>query len=288
MGLVIYGLINSMILLMIVLGFALVYSISRVPNFAHGALYIACAFLCWIFLNQLGLNYVLSIILAVVCVTIIGWLMYQLVVIRVRGVPGSEIIATYALGIAMLEFMRWQGLRGGTFMLPAFVPGGGHLFGVPVDFHRIFIAGIAVLVLISIWLFTHYSKIGLGLRAIAQDEEAALMLGIDSDRAAMIAMSLGSALVGIAAIVIIPLGMITVTTGYDVLLFALAVCILGGLGSWRGVIVAAFMLGFAQILTVYFIAPHFQMVTVMAAVILTLIFKPSGLLGTQKELEERV
>jgi branched-chain amino acid transport system permease protein len=129
---------------------------------------------------------------------------------------------------------------------------------------------------------------GLSLKAIAQDEPAALMLGIDADIAATIALAIGSALVGLAAAVIIPLGTISVETGYEVLIFALAVCIVGGLGSWLGAVVASFILGYAQILTVRYLAPHYQIVVAMLAIILILIFRPSGLFGSQKELEERV
>ena len=288
MSLVIYGVINSLILALMAIGFALAYSVSRVPNFAHGALYILTGYISWLFLNELGLNYVLCIVLSIVITAIVGWLIYELVLIRVRGMPTSEIIASFSIGVAILEFLRWHGLRGGTYTLPTFAPGTIYLLEVPVDLQRISVVGIAVLVTVLIWLFTHYNRIGLGLRAIAQDERAALMLGIGSDRAASIALALGSALAGVAAIVILPLGNITVTTGYEVLIFAIAVCICGGLGSWTGTIIAAFVIGFAQILTVSFIAPHYQMVVALLAVILILIFKPSGLFGTQKELEERV
>jgi branched-chain amino acid transport system permease protein len=138
------------------------------------------------------------------------------------------------------------------------------------------------------WLFTHYTKLGLALRAIAQDERAAMMLGIDSDRAAVISLAIGSALAAIAAILILPLGNITIDNGYSVLIYALSVCIIGGLGSWSGAIIAAFLLGFIQIITSYFGATQWQMVVIIAAIMLTLIFRPSGLFGKQKELEERV
>ena len=96
------------------------------------------------------------------------------------------------------------------------------------------------------------------------------------------------ALAAVAGITIIPMGNINVATGYDVLVFAITVCICGGLGSWTGTILAAFIIGFAQTIVVYLIAPHLAMVVALAAVILILIFKPSGLFGRQKELEERV
>ena len=67
-----------------------------------------------------------------------------------------------------------------------------------------------------------------------------------------------------------------------------AVCIVGGLGSWTGAILAAFLIGFAQILTETFISSHFVMVVALLAIIITLLIKPSGIFGKQKELEERV
>lgn len=160
--------------------------------------------------------------------------------------------------------------------------------GVPVDWQRLLIIVVGLAVLAVLWLFTQYTKLGLALSAIAEDERAAMMLGMDSDWIAVIALGLGSALAGVAAVMIVPLGNITVEAGYNVLIYAFAVCIIGGLGSWSGAVLGAFMLGFAQILTIRFVAPQWQMVVVLLAIILVLIFKPSGFFGRQKELEERV
>jgi len=288
MEILIYGLINSMLLMLTALGFALAYSVSRVPNFMHGALYVLAGYLTWVFLNRLGLGYLFSILLSVGIATAIGWVVYRVAVIRVRGMPVSEIIVTFAVSLAILEFLRWLGLRGATYVLPPFFDRTVTFFGVPVDSQRIAAVIIAAAIVLVLWIFTHYTKIGLGLRGIAQNERASLMLGIDSDRAATLALALGSALAAVAGITIIPMGNINVATGYDVLVFAIAVCICGGLGSWTGTILAAFVIGFAQIVVVYLVAPHLAMVVALAAVILILIFRPSGLFGRQKELEERV
>jgi branched-chain amino acid transport system permease protein len=243
MAILIYGTINSVALALMALGFALVYGISRVPNFAHGALYVITGFIAWSLLRTLGLNYFFSIVLAIIAIGVVGALIYQFVLIRVRGMAISEIIASYAIGLAVVIFL---------------------------------------------WLFTHYTRIGLALRGMAQDERAALMLGIDSDVMAVVAMASGAMLAGLAGIVLLPLGNIVVEKGYDVLIQAIAVCIVGGLGSWMGAVLAAFLIGFAQILTVVYLGAHFQMVVALLAIILTLILRPSGLFGRQKELEERV
>jgi branched-chain amino acid transport system permease protein len=202
--------------------------------------------------------------------------------------PISEIIASFAIGLAILEAFRMAGFRGPKYALPKFAEGIVYILGVPVDWQRLILVGVGLLLVATLQVFTHHTKIGLGLRAIAQDEPAALMLGVGSDMAATVAIAIGSAVVAIAATVIFPLGTITVEAGYDVLIFALAVCIVGGLGSWLGAVVASFIIGYAQILTVRFIAPHFQIVVAMLAIVLILIIKPSGLFGRQKELEDRV
>jgi branched-chain amino acid transport system permease protein len=288
MDILIYGLINSTALALMALGFALVYGISRIPNFAHGALYVVCGFIVWSLLRGAGLNYPLSILIAMIITGILGALMYQFILIRVRGMAISEIIASYAIGLAILEGLRWWGFKGMSNTLPVFWEGSVMIGGVPVDIHRILVVVIGFAVVAFLWMFTHYTKIGLALRGMAQDERAALMLGIDSDLMALVAMAFGAMLAGLAAILLLPLGNIVVEKGYSVLIQAIAVCIVGGLGSWVGAVLASFLIGFAQILTTVYIGSQFQMVVALLAIILTLILRPSGLFGRQKELEERV
>jgi branched-chain amino acid transport system permease protein len=288
MKILIYGTINSVSLALFALGFAMVYGVSRLPNFAHGALYVLSGFITWTFVNSLGLNYALSILLAMLATGIIGALIYQFVLIRIRGMEISEIMASYAMGLAILEGLRWGGFKGMTYTLPAFIGGSMEIAGVSVDYQRLLVVAIGAMVVAALWLFTHYAKVGLALRGMAQDERAAMMLGIDSDLMALAAMGFGSMLAALAAIVLLPLGNIVIEAGYNVLILAIAVCIVGGLGSWMGAVLAAFIIGFAQILTVVYLGAHYQMVVALLAIIITLILKPSGLFGRQKELEERV
>ena len=288
MDILIYGTINSVALALYALGFALVYGISRLPNFAHGALYILSGFITWSALNTLGLNYFVSILLSLLATGIIGAVIYQFFLIRVRGMEISEIIASYAIALAILEGLRWGGFKGMTYTLPVFISGSTTIAGISVDYQRLLAVAIGAVLVFCLWLFTHFTRVGLALRGMAQDERAALMLGIDSDVMAVVAMGLGSSLAAFAAMLLLPLGNIVVESGYNVLILAIAVCIVGGLGSWAGAVLAAFIIGFAQILTAVYIGSHFQMVVALLAIILTLILKPSGLFGQQKELEERV
>ena len=288
MDILIYGIINSFSLALMAIGFTLVYGISRIPNFAHGALYVVSGFLVWSFLNLMRIHYSIAILLGLVIMGLVGAGLYRIILIRVRGMATSEIIASYAVGLAVLEGLRYGGFKGMTYRLPVFIEGTVEIAGIPVDFQRMIVIGVGIVVIVFLWIFTHYNKIGLALRGMAQDEHAAMMLGIDSDRMAVIAMSFGSMLTGLSALVLLPLGNIVVEAGYNVLILSIAVCIVGGLGSWVGAVLAAFMIGFLQIITVAYIQSHFHMVVALLAIIVTLIFRPSGLFGKQKELEERV
>jgi branched-chain amino acid transport system permease protein len=195
---------------------------------------------------------------------------------------------TFALGTAALETLRFFGFFGSNYSLPPWFRGSVNWLGVPVDNQRIAVVVIGGTLVFILWLLTHHTRVGLAFRAMAQDEQAAMMLGIDSDRMATLSLGLGAALVGLAAIVLLPLSFIATESGANILVSAIAVCILGGLESTAGVIVASLLIGYAQIFTVAYLGPHYQMIVALFAILFTLIFKPSGLFGKQKELEERV
>ncbi len=288
MDIVVYGIVQSATLLLMAFGFSLVYGISRLPNFAHGALYVFTGFVAWKLTHEVGLPYLVAAPAALVAAGMLGVLIYQLVLKRIRGMEMSEVIATYAIGLLILEGLRKVGLRGTTHALPVISKGTETVFDVPVDHQRLAIVAIGFGVVGVLWIFTRTTRMGRAFRGVAQDEQAAMMLGIDTDLVATIAVALGSMLAGVAALVLLPLGSIVVQSGYQVLIYAIAVCVVGGLGSWAGTVLACFVLGFSQYLTVYFGKPHYQMVVMLVAIILMLVVRPSGLLGRQKELEERV
>jgi len=287
-GTLIYGFVNSVILALLALGFNLTFGISGVANFAYGALYILAAYTAWMLLTWLKINYLLSIVLAVLFTSFIGGLIYRFILLRVRGMPISEVIASFGIGLAILEFFRFLGFVGSEYTLPVFIDGSVSLGGTYIDVQRLLIVGIGVVLVIFLWLFTHYTKTGLAFRGMAQEERTALILGINSDKMATFSLAFGSGLAGVAAITILPLGQIAVEGGYSALLNALAVCIVGGLGSTVGVLVAAVLIGFAQTFTATYIGSHWMMIVSLVAILVILVVKPSGLFGKQKELEERI
>jgi branched-chain amino acid transport system permease protein len=291
---IVYGLVNGMIFFLMAVGFSFVYGISRLPNFAHGALYVVTGFITWSFMNNAGLPFWLSILISLIIVSLAGMAIYRFIMIRVRGMPISEIIVSFAVALAILEGLRLQGIGGFKgfigpgYVLPPFYDGVVSTDWLMIDMHRLLILAVGVFILFFMWLFTHYHKIGLALKAMAQHERAALMIGINSDRMAIVALALGSALAGIAAVAIMPLGNVNVESGYHVLTHAIAVCVIGGLGSWAGTLLAALVLGLATTIMSAFGGTMWNNVLIFGLIIFILIVRPSGLLGQQKELEERV
>ncbi len=288
LGTVVYAVINSIVLALMAIGFNLTFGISGVANFAYGALYIFSAYASWMLLNLVKLPYLLSAVVSILLTALLGALMYRFVLQRVRGQALSEVIATFGIGLAILELFRYLGFVGFEYNLPVFIDNSFFILGAFVDMQRILIVIIGILLIAGLWIFTHHSSLGLAFRGIAQDERTALSLGIDSDWIATVAVSFGAGLAGVAATVIIPLSSISPGEGYDVLIKALAVCIIGGFGSTGGVIVASFIIGFAERFTDAYIGSQWTMLVSLAAILIVLIAKPSGLFGKQKELEERI
>ncbi len=284
----VYGLVNSAVLLLTALGFSLTFGLSGVANFAHGGLYLTSGFLCWMLIHYLSLPFPLAAAVTVLGVGVLGAAIYRTVLMSVRGIVLSEVISTFAVGVAIVEFFRWKGFTTYDFSLPAFVEGSVEILGVSVDWQRLLIVGVALGLTALLWLFTHRTMIGLALRGMSQDEYTALSVGIESDWAAMLSLGLGSALAAAAGITLLPLGIISINIGYDALLIALAVTVLGGLESTAGLMVGSLIVGFAMVITGNYLGPRWSEVVYLGAIVLVLGVKPSGLLGKSKELEDRV
>jgi branched-chain amino acid transport system permease protein len=288
LGTILYAVLNSAILALMATGFNLTFGISGVANFAYGSMYILAAYLSWMIINLLELPYGLAILVSLLITMTAGALMYRFVLLRVRGQALSEVIATFGIGLALLELFHYLGFVGFEYSLPVLIDDSFIIGEIVIDAQRILIVVATGFLVAGLWVFTHHTRLGLAFRGIAQDERTALTLGIESDRIAMFSVALGCGLAALAATLIIPLGSISPSDGYEVLIKALAVCIIGGLGSTGGVIAASVVIGFAERFTDTYVSSHWTMIISLAAILIVLAVKPSGLFGRQKELEERI
>lgn len=288
MALLIYGTINSVILALYAAGFSLCYGISGIANFAHGALYILSGFTAWNLMNAAGLPFYLSAFLSVIITALVGFIFYWVLLLRVRGMPLAELIVTFAAGVGVLELLMWKGFYGMRYSLPIFMRGGMDIGNVGVDYQRLFVLLTGIALMALLWLFVHHTRIGLAFRAMAQNERTALSIGIESDWIGSLSLAFGSALAAVAAMVVLPLGMMESVIGLEVLIYALAVAIVGGLESTLGMIAGSFIIGFGQVAAARYIGAKWMIIVPLAAIVLVLVVKPSGLFGKYKELEERV
>jgi branched-chain amino acid transport system permease protein len=284
---VVFGVVSAATRLLTALGFSLTFGLSGVANFAHGGLYLLSGFTAWL-LMKAGLPFLVAAPLTVLLAGLAGAVLYRVVVMPVRGIVLAEVISTFAVGVAIIEFFRWKGFTTYDYALPELVEGSVEVLGVSVDWQRLLIVAVAVGLTLALWAFTHWTKIGLALRGMSQDEYTALSVGIESDWAATLSLALGSGLAAVAAVVLLPLGIISINSGYDALLVALAVTVLGGLESTAGMIAGSLILGFAVTFTGNYVGPRWGEIVYLGAIVVVLAFRPSGLLGSSKELEERV
>lgn len=288
MEILVYGLLYSVQLALITIGFSLTFGVSGVANLSHGAIYILGGYITWQFLINLGLPYGVAIILSIILCGVLGALIFRFGLSRVRGLMLSEVIGTFGIGLIIIETLRVAGMTSYKYKLPSLVTGAFDIGPVTVDLQRVVILAMGGLLVLVMWYFTHRTRIGLAFRGIAQNERSALAYGINANFIAMLSVSMGCALAAVAAVAILPLGVITPDGGYSILITAFAVGIVGGLESTIGIIVAAFVLGFSQQAAAYYLGSHWMMIVNLIAIIGVLVFRPSGLFGKFKELEERV
>src|SRR5210317_2349457 len=150
LGTVVYAIVNSVILALTAIGFNLTFGISGVANFAYGALYIFSAYASWMLLNLLGLPYFLSAVIAILLTALLGAIMFRFVLQRVRGQALSEVIATFGIGLAILELFRYLGFVGFEYTLPVFVDHSFFILGAYVDMQRILIVIIGVVLVAAL------------------------------------------------------------------------------------------------------------------------------------------
>ncbi len=284
----VYGLVSAATLMLTALGFSLAFGLSGVANFAHGGLYLLSGFLAWMLVNHLGLPYLLAAGVTVALVGALGAAIYRFVVMPVRGIVLAEVLGTFAVGVAIVELFRWRGFTTYDYGLPVLVRGGVEVAGVAVDWQRILVVGVGVALALLLWAFTRHTRVGFALRGMSQDEVTALSVGIEPDWAGTLSLGLGAALAAVAGVLLLPLGIISINAGYDALLVALAVTVLGGLESTPGMMLGSLVTGYAVVVTRNYLDPRWGEVVYLAAIVVVLGVRPSGLLGASKELAERV
>ena len=286
-AIIINGLISGGVYALLAVGFSLIFGVARIINLAHTAFYMLAAYLILTFASSLGLNLVLSVILSIIATAIIGVLSYKLVIDRVRGHEATTLIVTIALAMIIQEAVHIA-YGGGFRGVPSLVSGYTEILGTKVLYQQILTFGVVLLILLGTWALLMKTRLGIAIRSSAQDREAANLMGINVARIGMITMAISVALAAIAGALVAPLQVLGPHMWMHPLVMILAVVVLGGLGSIKGSLVGAFILGFAETLVVFLVptGAFLKGAVALTIMLIVILIRPEGLFGVSFE-EER-
>jgi branched-chain amino acid transport system permease protein len=287
LDILISSLINGSIYAVLAIGFSLIFGVARIVNIAHTAFYMLAAYCIYYGTHKLGVHPALAMVVAILLVTIIGLISYKLFIDPIREHEAAVLIGTIALALVFQEVMLI--IFSGDFRgVPSLIDGFMTVLGVKVSYQQLLTIGVALLVLAGAWILLLKTRLGLAIRATANDREVANLMGMNESRIAMITMGVSVGLAAISGAVIVPLAIVNPFMWMHPLIMMMAVVVLGGLGSIKGSFVGAYILGFAEALVVFLIpaGAYLKGSVALSIMILVLLIRPEGLFGIRFE-EER-
>ena len=267
---------------LVAMGFGIIYGTSRFFHFAHGIVFTASAYLTFLFKVWFGLPLFFSIPIAIGLSALLGCLIEITVYRPLRHKDASSLILLIAsLGI----YIVLQNIVSMVFgddtktIRSGIVEEGINIFGARITPIQITIIAVSLLLLVLCFFFLKYTKIGRAMRAVANDPELASVSGIESDRVIIYTFALGSALAGVAGILVALDVDMTPTMGMNALLMGVVAVIIGGVGSIPGIALGALLLGMAQHLGVWKISSQWQDAIAFIILLGFLFLRPQGFLG---------
>ena len=287
MNIIISGLISGSMLALLAIGFSLIFGVARIVNIAHTAFYMVAGYGIYTLVVRLGLNPIPGMLLAVAAVTLLGLLAYRFLIDPIREHEGAVLIATIALAMIFQEVTLLI-FTGDYLSMVSLIKGFFTLGGVKIFYQQLLSFGVVLIMMVVLWFLLMKTKLGLAIRSIAEDREVANLMGMNESRLAMITMGISVALAGFTGAVIVPLTVLTPYMWMEPLIMMMAVVVLGGLGSIKGSVVAAYILGFTEALVVFLIpkGAFLKGSVALTIMILVLLIRPEGLFGIAFE-EER-
>jgi branched-chain amino acid transport system permease protein len=263
---------------LIALGLNLIWSITDIPDFSQGGIYVIAAYLAYFAVKLAGFPFVLSLLLAMVVGGGLAFCIERFLYRRWTGRGRIQLLCAIALFFLLsnLAILFWTAK---TKIFPSYLSGGISLFGFAVSYQRIVVLIVALALFVAVYLFIMRTKIGKAIRAASQDREAAEVVGINISTVNSAVFMIGGALSGTAAVLISPLYSVFPTMGDLPLLKSLVVVILGGFGSVAGVLIGGLGLGIVESLGGVYISAAYQHGFTFFVLILVLLFFPRGLFG---------
>jgi branched-chain amino acid transport system permease protein len=291
------GAVGAAVLALTALGLSLVFGVMRVVNVAHGEFFMVGAVVAWYVATTVGghpaLGFVAALLIAPLIAGLVAIVVDRLILKQVKYDPEATIVGT----IGVLYILQQTALMtygpearpveppfSHRIALPWFEWGetGFEMFypwGLSITSYKLFVIASAAVILVAFWLVMTRTKAGLIMRATQLDREMALAFGIPVERVYSIVFGLGAGLAALGAVLIVPIQQAHYLMGHDPLLLSFIVVIIGGLGSVRGTVVAALLIGMSDGIISVFLSPTLSKIIATLLVALVLVFRPQGLYG---------
>ena len=268
---------------LIAVGLSLVFGVMHIVNFAHGEFYMIGAYTVWVLFALLHWPFFIAVGAAIVIVGLLGLVSERLIFRHAHGNVLSGFIMSvglaFILQVAVVEIWGVGKMK----PVPAAFPQVLDIGGVSTSWQRFIVLPATIILLWALWYFLAKFRVGRGLRASAQDPEAAALYGISPKKSAALAMFLGSAMAGAAGALMAPIMSVHPYMGHSVVWTAFVVVIVGGAGNIKGTILAALIFGFlTTIITTLLDSTIANLVNTLVMLVI-LAIRPQGVAGHAEE-----
>lgn len=263
-------------------GLGLIYGVLRVVNLAHGGVIMAGAYVGWILFDRFGIDPYLTIPVVLVFGFALGVVMYRVLVRRLpRGAAGGP-------ASLLLLFGVWLVLRNIAYLLftgndrsilTAYSSSSLVIAGTHVPLTRLVVLAIGLVIAIGLQLLLHRTLLGRAIRAVAQNADSCTLVGIDVERIYRLTFGIGTALAGVAGVLLATVFSFNPASGSSELLKSFVVVVLGGLGSMSGVVLAALVVAAAEVFAVLILPSYLTSAVGFLLLVLVLVLRPGGLFG---------
>ena len=280
---VLEGTVSAFVLAVTALGLSLVFGVMRVVNVAHGELFMLGAVIAWWVSQMAGdplLGFALALIVGPLIVGGIAIAADWAILKRVDYNPEATIVATIGLlYIIQQTTLILYGPDARAVEAPFYFRVQFPWFGY--SGYKLIVAGISALLLLGTWYTLARTRLGLYMRATQYDQETAQAFGVPVRRVYALVFAIGGGLAAVAGVLVVPIQQAHYLMGHEPLLLSFIVVIIGGLGSLRGTLLAAFVIGISDGVISVFFSPTLAKILATLLVALVLVFRPSGLFGAK-------
>jgi branched-chain amino acid transport system permease protein len=283
LGQLLLGLVNGSFYAMLSLGLAVIFGMLNIINFAHGALYMMGAFLAWMGLEYLGLNYWVMLLLAPLIVGVLGILIERLLLqwlYKLDHIYG--LLLTFGITLVMEGIFRsFYGVSGQQYNVPEALQGATNLGFMILPNYRAWVVVASLLVCFAVWALIEKTSLGATLRAGTENPKLVQAFGINVPRMITLTYAGGVALAAFAGVLAAPILQVTALMGSNLIIVVFAVVVIGGMGSILGSILTGLGLGIVEGLTKVFY-PEASNTVVFVVMAIVLLVRPAGLFGKEK------